>query len=55
MNLPDGSVLIEAEGPVPALERFITWSRQGPPRARVVDVLVTEGPVVGYVDFEVRR
>lgn len=55
MNLPDGSVLVEAEGPAPALEQFITWSRQGPLRARVLDVLIVKGPVVGYPGFEVRR
>jgi acylphosphatase len=34
-NRPDGSVEIEAEGPVDRLENLRSWAAQGPPAARV--------------------
>lgn len=34
-NLPDGSVLIEAEGEEESLGEFLEWCRRGPTRARV--------------------
>ncbi|OGY91662.1 MAG: hypothetical protein A3H70_01320 [Candidatus Komeilibacteria bacterium RIFCSPLOWO2_02_FULL_48_11] len=37
-NSADGSVDIEAEGEAGALEKFISWCRQGPPPAQVADV-----------------
>ncbi len=40
-NLPDGAVEVEAEGPLPALERFVGVLRQGPRLARIEDVSVT--------------
>lgn len=55
MNLPDGSVRIEAEGPQESLDRFLAWCRTGPPRAVVESVAVTDGPVIGYRHFETRR
>lgn len=39
-NLPDGSVLIEAEGERQSLTSFIAWCKQGPSRARVESVQV---------------
>ena len=55
MNLPDGSVHLEAEGPREALDRFVAWCRVGPPRARVADVHVQEGALAGFPTFETRR
>lgn len=55
MNLPDGSVRIEAEGPQEALDRFVAWCQVGPPRAMVENVMVSTGPFVGYPVFETRR
>lgn len=55
MNLPDGSVRIEAEGPRETLDRFVEWCRIGPPRAVVERVEVTEGPLVEHAGFETRR
>lgn len=55
LNLPDGSVRIEAEGPRETLDRFIDWCRTGPPGAVVTNVDVAEGPIVGYAGFNVRR
>ena len=42
-NLPDGSVEVLAEGPRYALEQFADWCRQGPPAARVDEVIVRWG------------
>ena len=38
-NLPDGSVEIVAEGPKHALDALIEWCKQGPPDARVDEVI----------------
>jgi acylphosphatase len=53
-NQPNGDVYIEAEGPREAVDAFIGWCREGPPRARVVSVDVTEGEVRGHSEFNVR-
>jgi acylphosphatase len=44
-NLRDGSVRVEAEGPEPALQTFVTWLHHGSPAARVeqVDLRWSEG------------
>jgi acylphosphatase len=55
MNLPDGSVRIEAEGPKEALDKLVTWCRIGPPAARVQEVVVNEGPLQHHTHFHVRR
>ncbi|MBS1582280.1 MAG: acylphosphatase [Bacteroidetes bacterium] len=54
MNLDDGSVRIEAEGTREALDRFVAWCRVGPPRAKIADVQVNEGPLTGFPVFETR-
>lgn len=54
-NEPDGSVLTEIEGPAPAMSQMEQWLHEGPERARVEEVVVREGEVKGYRDFEVRR
>lgn len=55
MNRPDGTVYIEAEGDEEALTRFVTWCKQGPPRAHVTQVDVQEGTLKNFSAFEVRR
>ena len=53
-NRYDGSVEVEAEGPLPALERFLAWLNRGPPGAHVRDVQVDWGSWTGrFRDFEV--
>lgn len=37
-NQDDGSVKIDAQGPVEKLESLILWCRKGPPSAKVDDV-----------------
>lgn len=52
-NQPDGSVLIEAEGPSRAVERFREWCAVGPPRAGVADIDVTPIAIRGEREFAV--
>lgn len=54
-NEPDGSVYAEAEGAPDALDQLAAWCRQGPPRAEVERVEVSEGPLRGFEGFEVKR
>ncbi|MDF7810077.1 acylphosphatase [Hymenobacter sp. YC55] len=54
-NNPDGTVTIEAEGPVEALDKLEAWCHQGPDTAQVDKVEVETGEVQGYQTFEVRR
>jgi len=37
-NLPDGSVLIEAQGEAAAIKSLQDWAKLGPERAQVTDV-----------------
>ena len=53
-NQPNGNVYIEAEGARAAVDEFIAWCRQGPPRSRVDAVDITEGDVQGFGEFLVR-
>ena len=41
-NRPDGTVEVVAEGPRDRVDRLLTWCRQGPPRAHVTAVSVTD-------------
>ncbi|GIV31614.1 MAG: acylphosphatase [Saprospiraceae bacterium] len=54
-NLPDGRVYAEAEGEEEALQQFVDWCHRGPELAEVTGVVVREGPVQGFEDFEIRR
>jgi acylphosphatase len=54
-NQGDGSVYIEVEGDAAALDQYLSWCRQGPPRAVVSNVEVADGTVVGFTRFEIRR
>ncbi|HEY0978789.1 MAG TPA: acylphosphatase [Flavobacteriales bacterium] len=55
MNLQDGSVLIEVEGERSAVERFVLWCRRGPALARVDNLRIETGPLVGHSGFATRR
>ena len=53
-NRYDGSVEVEAEGPLPALERFLEWLNRGPPGAHVRGVDVQWRASTGrFADFDV--
>ncbi len=54
-NEPDGAVYIEAEGEKEVVEKLIDWCRSGPARARVDRIDATEGDVVGFKEFSIRR
>jgi acylphosphatase len=45
-NQPDGSVLLEAQGPADQVALMIDWCNDGPPHARVDDVKVIDVPIV---------
>jgi acylphosphatase len=52
-NLPDGRVAAVFEGPPAAVAAIVAWCHEGPPRARVTRVEVTEEQVSGEVGFYV--
>ena len=52
-NLRDGTVGLEAEGPAGAVEAFLAWAGEGPPRAAVAAVDVEEIEPTGQVGFTV--
>ena len=52
-NLANGSVEAEIEGDPKAAESAVAWVRQGPPAARVAEVIIDERPVRGGTGFEV--
>jgi acylphosphatase len=54
-NLPDGRVLIEAEGEPAALRKMIGWCWKGPPRADVTGVDSEEISQRGFPDFRIVR
>ena len=54
MNLPDGSVYIEAEGSPERLDEFVQWCHQGPERAQVDRVVSEEGTLVGMNGFIIK-
>lgn len=54
-NESDGTVFIEAEGEELFLEEFINWCHEGPDRARVEQVAVSEGLVKNYQNFEILK
>ena len=53
-NMADGSVYIEAEGDDEMISVFLDWLAQGPPAARVTDVVAEEGKYCDFAGFEVR-
>ncbi len=55
-NLSDGNtVLAEAQGPTDKIQEFIKWCHQGPPAARVDEVIVERiSPIEDEPSFEVR-
>jgi len=52
-NLANGSVEAEIEGDPKAVEWAVAWARQGPPAARVAEVIIDERPVRGLAGFKV--
>jgi acylphosphatase len=54
-NALDGRVEAEFEGEPEAIERMLTWCREGPPHAHVDRVDVREAPLTGEEGFRVTR
>lgn len=54
-NEPSGSVYMEIEGEDFQVNQMIEWARKGPPMARVESLDVTDGNIVGFTKFEIRR
>jgi acylphosphatase len=53
-NRPDGSVELEAEGPLPQLAELEAWCAKGPPLAEVRGVTTTRVAATGCDWFEIR-
>ena len=54
-NLPDNNVEITATASEETLQKFITWCKQGPPKARVEDVIVEELDLEEFSGFMIIR
>jgi acylphosphatase len=54
-NEPNGDVYIEAEAEEEVLKRFVEWCKQGPSRAKVTAIEVTESMTTGETGFNVNR
>ncbi|MFH0928116.1 MAG: acylphosphatase [bacterium] len=52
-NCDDGSVCIEVEGDDKQLSKFAAWCQNGPKSAKVDEVKINEGPVVGFQKFQI--
>lgn len=55
MNEPSGSVYMEVEGDDHQVVQMIEWARKGPPRANVESLDITDGNMIGFTKFEIRR
>jgi acylphosphatase len=55
MNEPSGSVYMEVEGEDQQVNAIIEWAKKGPPMAQVGALDVSEGGIVGFKTFEIRR
>ena len=54
-NLPDNNVEIRATASEELLQKFINWCKQGPPKARVDDVMVEELSLEVFNGFRIIR
>ena len=54
-NTKDDDVEISATGDEEQLKQFINWCKQGPEKAKVEDVIVTEETEKFFTDFEIVR
>lgn len=54
-NEADGTVYIEAEGSETEIRQFIEWCHQGPAKASVDKVMITEDVIKNFSSFEIRR
>ena len=54
-NLHDDNVEITATAPQETLQKFINWCKQGPPKARVDNVIVEELDLEEFNGFRIIR
>jgi len=54
-NLPDNNVEITATASEETLQKFINWCKQGPPKARVDEVIVEELNLEVFKEFKILR
>ena len=54
-NLPDNNVEITATAAGDVLQKFIGWCKQGPPKARVEDVIIEELTLEEFKGFRIIR
>ena len=54
-NLPDRNVEITATATEEILQKFIDWCKQGPPKARVDEVIVEELSTAEFNGFRIIR
>ena len=54
-NLPDNNVEIRATASEEILQKFIDLCKQGPPKARVDEVIVEELELQAFNDFRINR
>jgi acylphosphatase len=54
-NMPDDTVHILASGTKEQLDELVSWCRQGPPKASVTDVAVTDQPLQSFSGFTIER
>jgi acylphosphatase len=52
-NMPDDTVCIIATGTTEQTGKLIEWCKQGPPRARVTNVIVKEVPFKVFMKFDI--
>lgn len=54
-NLPNDDVEITATGAEDVLQKFIAWCKQGPPKARVDEVVIEETNHEEFKGFKILR
>jgi acylphosphatase len=54
-NLPNNDVEITATAAEDVLQKFVGWCKQGPPKARVEEVIVEELNTEEFKEFKVIR
>ena len=54
-NLPDNQVEIIASADEAVLQEFITWCKQGPPKATVEEVIAEPLPYKSFSGFRILR
>lgn len=53
-NEPDGTVYMESEGDLAAVEQFIEWCQDGPFAAEVHKIQVKDGPLRNFDNFKIK-